>query len=108
MINIMILKLIFIEIIDKISYVFDTAYFGKGIIIHYGVYVGPDTSIGNFCHLDTNCIIEHDCNLGSNVLVCPGVIIENDVFIGAGTTIINSTINKEIRLHEKCFTRLVQ
>lgn len=82
---------------------------GKGIVIHYGVYVGPDVIIGNFCHLDTNCIVEHDCILENNIMVCPGVNIcggveiKNDVFIGAGTTIINSTNKKKIILNKKCF-----
>lgn len=87
----------------------DTTKLGKGIVVHYGVYVGSDVIIGNFCHLDTSSIIEHDCILKNNIMVCPGVNIcggvkiENDVFIGAGTTIINSTKNKKIILNEKCF-----
>ena len=37
------------------------------------------------------------------VNICGGVDINDDVFIGAGTTIINSTKNNKIILHEKCF-----
>ena len=87
----------------------ESANLGKGVVIHYGVYVGPDVTIGDFCHLDTNCIVEHDCILDNNIMVCPGtnicggVEIKNDVFIGAGTTIINSTNNKKIILNKTCF-----
>lgn len=91
---------------SSISY---TANLGKGIVIHYGVYVGPDTIINDFCHLDTSSIVEHDCILEKNIMVCPnvticgGVKIKDNVFIGAGSTIINSTHNKEIVLNKKCF-----
>lgn len=37
------------------------------------------------------------------VNVCGSVKIKDDVFIGAGTTIINSTNSKEIILNQKCF-----
>ena len=99
----------FPNIIHDNSSVSDTAVLGKGIIIHYGVYVGPDTIINDFCHLDTSSIVEHDCILEKNIMVCPGVNIcggvkiKDNVFIGAGTTIINSTNNKEIVLNKKCF-----
>ena len=98
----------FPNLIHTKSCISESSQLGKGIVIHYGVYVGPAVIIGDFCHLDTNSIIEHDCNLGNNIMVCPGVnicggvIVENDVFIGAGTTIINSTNDKKITLNEKC------
>jgi len=99
----------FPNLIHPNSYISESSQLGKGIVIHYGVYVGPDTIIDDFCHLDTNCIVEHDCKLKKNIMVCPGVNIcggvdiNDDVFIGAGTTIINSTKNNKIILHEKCF-----
>lgn len=87
----------------------NTVSLGKGIVIHYGVYIGSDTIINDFCHLDTLSIIEHDCILEKNIMVCPGVNIcggvkiKDNVFIGSGTTIINSSNNKEIILNNKCF-----
>jgi|UniRef100_A0A6C0IVL0 acetyltransferase EpsM len=99
----------FPNLIHTKSCISESSQLGKGIVIHYGVYVGPDVIIGDFCHLDTNSIIEHDCNLGNNIMVCPGVNIcggvkiRDNVFIGAGTTIINSTSNKEIILNQKCY-----
>ena len=99
----------YINIIHNKSSVSDSANLGKGIIIHYGVYVGPNVIIKDFCHLDTSSIVEHDCILEKNIMVCPGtnicggVEIKDNVFIGAGTTIINSTDNKKIILNNKCF-----
>ena len=99
----------FPNLVHSQAYISESSQLGKGIVIHCGVYVGPDTIIDDFCHLDTNCIVEHDCSLKNNIMICPGVNIcggveiKNDVFIGAGTTIINSTKNKRIILNEKCF-----
>lgn len=99
----------FINLFHNSCYISELAKLGKGIIVHYGVYIGPDTIIDDFCHLDTNCIIEHDCILDKNVMICPnvticgGVKVMENVFIGAGTTIINSTNDKEIILNEDCF-----
>lgn len=99
----------FINLSHKSCYISETAKLGKGIIIHYGVYVGPDVVIDNFCHLDTNSIVEHDCILNKNIMVCPnvticgGVNVEDNVFIGASTTIINSTNEKKIILRKNSF-----
>jgi|SaaInlStandDraft_5_1057022.scaffolds.fasta_scaffold01573_5 acetyltransferase EpsM len=99
----------YINIIHPGSCVSESSKLGKGIIIHYGVYIGPDTIIGDYCHLDTQSIIEHDCILCNNVLICPkttlcgGVKVCDNVFVGAGTTVINSTKSNEILLNESCF-----
>lgn len=99
----------FPNLFHKLCYISETAKMGRGIIIHYGVNVGPDTIIANFCHLDTNCIIEHDCILDNNVMICPnvticgGVKVQDNVFIGASTTIINSSHSKEININKNCF-----
>jgi sugar O-acyltransferase (sialic acid O-acetyltransferase NeuD family) len=98
----------FPNLVNTQACISESANLGKGIVIHYGVYVGPDVILGDFCHLDTNCIVEHDCILEKNIMVCPGVNIcggveiKNDVFIGVGTTIINSTTDKKIILNNKC------
>lgn len=99
----------FINLFHNLCYISESAKLGKGIIIHYGVYVGSDAYIDDFCHLDTNSSIEHDCNLEKNVIICPntticgGVKIKENVFIGAGTTIINSSLSKEININKNCF-----
>jgi UDP-perosamine 4-acetyltransferase len=98
----------FPNLLHKSCCISESAILGKGVVVHYGVYIGPDAIIGNFCHLDTRCIVEHDCLLNTNIMVCPGVNIcgsvkiKDNVFIGAGTIIINSTYKKEIVLNDKC------
>lgn len=99
----------YINLIHPASCVSESSKLGKGIIIHYGVFIGPDTIIGNYCHIDNQSIIEHDCILSNNVLICPkttlcgGVKVCDNVFVGAGSTIVNSTKHKEILLNDSCF-----
>lgn len=96
------------NLIHEKAYVSPTATLGIGIIIHFGVYIGSDVSLHDFCHIDTNTTIEHDCVLGQNVMVCPLVSIcgncriKNNVFIGSGTTVNNSTHEKEISIGNNC------
>jgi acetyltransferase EpsM len=96
------------NLIHKNCSISKTCKLGKGIIVHCGVYIGPDSIIEDFCHIDTNSCIEHDCNLGTNVMICPGVnfcghsIIKNNVFIGTGTTVNDST-DKQIIIGNNCF-----
>ena len=90
-------ELLYPNLFHKNAYISETVELGKGIIVHHGVYIGSDAVIGDFCHIDTNASVEHDCILGSNVMICPLVSmcgnskIDNNVFVGAGTTINNST-----------------
>lgn len=86
---------------------------GDGTFIGAGVYVGAETTIGSACHLHANVIIREGCSVGNRVIIQPGavigscgfgyftdkkgthlplkqlgsVVIEDDVEIGANTTI---------------------
>lgn len=98
----------FPNLIHKTAYISESAWLGKGIIVHHGVYIGSDAVIGDFCHIDTNSSIEHDCRLGINVMVCPLVsfcgysVIQNHCFIGTGTTVNNSSKEKQITIENNC------
>jgi UDP-3-O-[3-hydroxymyristoyl] glucosamine N-acyltransferase len=85
---------------------------GAGTIIEAGCVVGPDVEIGERCHLHPNVVIEHGTCIGHRVIIQAGaviggdgfkyeviggkwtripqvgrVVIEDDVEIGANTTI---------------------
>lgn len=68
---------------------------GAGAAIATQVYVGPNTSIGNHVHIMPMCSIGHDVTIRDYSTVAPGctisghVVIEAEVFIGAGSTIVN-------------------
>lgn len=86
---------------------------GKGTFIGAGVFLGPDVTVGNECLIHSGVIIRDHCQIGNRVIIQPGavigacgfgyltdkqgkhtklnqvgyVIIEDDVEIGANTTI---------------------
>ena len=67
---------------------------GDGVWINEGVKIGSNASIGDFTAIRFNSIINHDCNIGNNVFIGPGVTmsgricVEDDVFIGSGSVIL--------------------
>ena len=92
---------------------------GDNCVIHPGVYIGDHTVIGNNCYIYPNTVIMHDVIIGSRVAIYAGVVvgsdgfgytknvdgfikipqagtvvIEDDVEIGAGTTIDRATIGE--------------
>jgi UDP-3-O-[3-hydroxymyristoyl] glucosamine N-acyltransferase len=86
---------------------------GAGTFIGAGVYVGPETMIGSSCLIHPRVVIREGCQIGHRVIIQPGaiigscgfgyitdkhgrhvklnqvgnVVIEDDVEIGANTTI---------------------
>jgi UDP-3-O-[3-hydroxymyristoyl] glucosamine N-acyltransferase len=97
----------------------DNAQIGDDCIIHAGVYVGADTTIGEGSIIYPNAVVMHDVQIGKRVAIYAGavigsdgfgyaksgdrqvkipqigtVIIEDDVEIGAGTTIDRATLGE--------------
>ncbi len=90
----------------------DSAVIGEGTVLEPNVVVGHDVTIGKNCHIMANTVIYDNAIIGDNVIIEPNcsisthafyfkkydekyerwqsggrTIIENDVHIGAGTTI---------------------
>lgn len=67
---------------------------GEGVQLMSGVIVQADTRIGNNSIINTRSSIDHDCMIGSDVHIAPGVVISggvsigNDVHIGPGAIIV--------------------
>ena len=95
---------------------------GNDTIIHAGTYIGEDSSVGNSTLIYPNVVLRNKSKIGSRVIIHPGVviggdgfgfvptkegkyvklpqlggvIIEDDVEIGANTTIDRATIGNTI------------
>lgn len=67
---------------------------GEGTVIGdfvnlYECHIGAGTTIGAFVEIGKTVRIGDRCKVSSHAYICPGVIIEDDVFIGEGVSFIN-------------------
>ena len=76
--------------IHPTAWVHESVRLGRGTVIFAGAIVQADSIIGVHGILNTGCGVDHDCQLGEFVHVCPGVhlsggvILEDNVMIGVG------------------------
>jgi UDP-3-O-[3-hydroxymyristoyl] glucosamine N-acyltransferase len=108
--------------IGAFSYLSNGVTIGDNTIIHPQVYLGNKVTIGKNCVINAGVKIYHNCRLGDNVIIHAGaiiggdgfgfapqadgslskvpqlgnVIIEDDVEIGANTTIDRATLGSTI------------
>lgn len=72
---------------------------GTGNFFGKNVSANPLVKIGNFCILNTGCIVEHECVLGDAVHVAPGAVLAGNVRVGEGTFIgANSVIKQGVTI----------
>jgi len=67
---------------------------GKNVKIYdftnlYGCEVDDDTKIGTFVEIQKNARIGKNCKISSHTLICEGVTIEDNVFVGHNVSFIN-------------------
>lgn len=97
----------------------DNVKLGNNCVIHAGVFIGENTVIGDDCYIYPNSVIMHEVTIADRVAIYAGavigsdgfgyakgengfvkipqagtVVIEDDVEIGAGTTIDRATIGE--------------
>jgi sugar O-acyltransferase (sialic acid O-acetyltransferase NeuD family) len=95
-----------INLISKQSNFLDSVTMGRGNIIFPGTTISTDVKIGDFVIVNANAYIGHDCSIGNYVTispcvtVCGNVEIENEVFIGANTSIIQGSLTSKVQIGE--------
>jgi sugar O-acyltransferase (sialic acid O-acetyltransferase NeuD family) len=60
---------------------------GVGSFVAAGAVVGPRTSVGRHCIINTRASIDHDCDMHDFASVAPGVVMGGRCSIGIGTHI---------------------
>lgn len=122
------------SVVYPTAHIENGARIGSNCTIMSGVYVGTDVVIGNNVHLYPNVSIYRDCVLGNDVIIHSGsvvgsdgfgyahtkigehvklyqngnVIIENDVEIGANTTIDCAVFGSTLIKHGSKIDNLIQ
>lgn len=82
-----------LNVIDVSALVSIHAEFGVGNYIGKRVAVNAFATIGNYCILNTGCIVEHECSIADGVHIAPGAVLCGNVlvgeqsFVGAGSVI---------------------
>ena len=68
---------------------------GQGNFIARNVAVNPLAVIGDFCILNTGCIVEHECTIGNAVHIGPGAVLAGNVCVGEHTFIGANAVVKQ-------------
>lgn len=75
---------------------------GEGAIVGLPAYIGPGTTLGPHAHVMPMTVIGHDVTLGACVTLCSScsvagyVHIEDEVFLGVGTVVVNGTARRPL------------
>jgi sugar O-acyltransferase (sialic acid O-acetyltransferase NeuD family) len=90
---------------QAISAISDAAFIGDTVIVGRGLQAMPHavvnefTRIGDWCILNTNCTVDHECIVGDGVHVMGGASIAGRVVIGDFATIgTNATILPNLKI----------
>ncbi len=98
--------------IKSLNLISDRAIVDKSSVLGYGsilcsnVIVTSNVKIGNYCHLNLNSYVGHDCFIGDFVTIAPNVgvngnvVIKNYAYIGAGAIIRNGSEKSPIVIGE--------
>jgi len=62
----------------------------------YECRIGADATIGAFVEIGKNASIGERCTIGSHAYICPGVTIEDEVFVGERVSFINDRYPRAI------------
>lgn len=93
----------FVNAIHKKSFIEKSVELGINVMVGAFSYININSTVRDNTIINNGCIVEHDCVIGKNCHLTPGVIaagevsIEDNVFIGIG-----STLRDRIRISKEC------
>ena len=67
----------------------DVKIFQPKLVNLYGCSIGAETKVGAFVEVQRNAVVGARCKISSHTLICEGVTIEDEVFVGHGVMFIN-------------------
>lgn len=79
--------LIFPPLVHASAVVSDFVTLGEGTVLMPQAVVGPNSSVGRFCILNTRSSIDHDCTLADYASLAPGAVTGGSVRIGVRSAI---------------------
>jgi sugar O-acyltransferase (sialic acid O-acetyltransferase NeuD family) len=90
---------VILNVIDPSASLSKYIEMGSGNFIAKHAIVNTLASLGDFCILNTGCIIEHECTLQSGVHIAPGAVLAGNVQVGENTFIgANSVVKQGVKI----------
>tara|TARA_Y100001954_G_C15686427_1_gene540483 strand:+ start:217 stop:849 length:633 start_codon:yes stop_codon:yes gene_type:complete len=91
-----------INLVHPRSYVANNVIIGKGSVVFAGSVVQPNSRLGIANIINSTASVDHDCEFGDGVHICPGAHIAGNVKIGDECMVgVGSSIINGINLGEK-------
>lgn len=84
-----------LNVIHPSSSIASKVELGSGNFIARNVSISPLATIGNYCILNTGCIIEHECIISDAVHIAPGAVLAGNVKVGERTFIGANSVVKQ-------------
>ena len=76
---------------------------GKGTVILPGAVIDPYASIGDFCLINCNAVVAHDCVIDDYVHISVGTNVAGTVHVGKRTWIgIGASVSNDVNICEDC------
>ena len=88
-----------LNVIDSSASLSKRIEIGFGNFIARQAMVNSLAKIGDFCILNTGCIVEHECKIENGVHIAPGAVLAGNVSVGTCSFIgANSVIKQGIKI----------
>ena len=88
-----------LNVINTSSNISEHTTIGQGNFIAKNVVINIFAKIGDYCILNTGCIVQHDCDIANGVHVAPGAVLLGGVKIGEHSFIgANSVIKEKVTI----------
>ena len=88
-----------LTLIHPTAAVSSTALIGKGVVAAPNVSINALVQVEAFAILNTGCIIEHECRVGTASHIAPGAVLTGNVCVGNQTFVgANSVIRQELTI----------
>lgn len=76
---------------------------GKGTVIMAGSIINAESKVGDFCIINTNASVDHDCTISNYSSLAPSVTTGGNCFIGECSSIgIGATLIHQVRVSKHC------
>lgn len=84
-----------LNVIDNSANISKDVTIGRGNFIAKQSAVNVLASIGDYCILNTGCIVEHECKVANGVHIAPGAVLLGNVSVGENSFIGANAVIKE-------------